>query len=70
MNGAIEVAQRAQEEIEELLADMFAGKYEDNEISLGFLTCMNNETVQVQLKVTRNPGDFLDGYGPDYDFEE
>ena len=72
MSGAVEVAQRAETEIEELLADMFAGKYEDNEISLGFLSCMNDEVVQVQLKVTRNPGDFLDGYGPDYDldFEE
>jgi len=69
MSGAIEVAQRAEEEIEELLADMFEGKHEDNEISLGFLTCMNGEVVQVQLKVTNNPGDFLDGDGPDYDVE-
>ena len=69
MSGAIEVAQRAEEEIEELLADMFEGKHEDNEISLGFLTCMNGEVVQVQLKVTSNQGDFLDGDGPYYDFD-
>ena len=69
MSGAIEAASRAKDEIEELLTDMFAGKYEDNEISLGFLSCMNGDVVQVQLKVTRNPGDFLDGYGPDYDLE-
>lgn len=70
MSGAIEVAKRAEAEIEELLADMFEGKYEDNEMSLGFLTCMNDEVVQVQLKVTSNPGNFLDGDGPDYDLEE
>ena len=69
MSGAIEVAKRAEVEIEELLADMFAGKYEDNEVSLGFLTCMNGDVVQVQLKVTSNPGDFLEGDGPDYDIE-
>ena len=69
MSGAIEVAKRAKIEIEELLADMFAGKYEDNEVSLGFLTCMNGDVVQVQLKVTSNPGDFLEGDGPDYDIE-
>lgn len=69
MSGAIEVAQRAEEEIEELLADMFAGGHDDNEISLGFLSTANGQVMQVQLKVTREPEDFLEGEGVNYDFE-
>ena len=69
MSGAREVAKRAELEIEELLSDMFAGNYQDNEISLGFLSDLNGKPVQVQLKITNFPGDFLEGEGPDYDFE-
>lgn len=51
MSGAREIAGKAVDNIEELLSDMFAGDYADNEVSLGVLLS-GKEEIQVQLKVT------------------
>lgn len=61
MSGAIEVAGTARNEVTRLIADMLSDdSYQDNEISLGTVILANGEEIQVQLKVTRNLGDFLD----------
>ena len=59
MSDARKMASLATSEIEELIADMLAGDYQDNEIALGHLSS-GESTIQVQLKITRNPKDFLD----------
>lgn len=59
MSGAIEVAERAPEVILELLADMFDGDYANNEVLLGVLKS-GNDIIQVQLKITRAPTEFMD----------
>ncbi|MBS3796701.1 hypothetical protein [Pseudoalteromonas sp. BDTF-M6] len=59
MSGAKEVAALAVDNIEPLLTDMFDGDYADNEVSLGELQS-GNEVIQVQLKITRIPRDFVD----------
>lgn len=59
MSGAREVAAYAVDNIEELVSDMLAGDYADNEVSLGVLLC-GQEEIQVQLKITRNPQDFIE----------
>jgi hypothetical protein len=58
MSGPKEVAAVAIEHIEHLLSEMFACDAPDNEIALGTLLSGNQE-IQVQLKITRNQGDFL-----------
>ena len=45
---------------------MFAGDYADNEVSLGVLVS-GKEEIQVQLKVTRSPSDFIDTDYSDWD---
>lgn len=59
MSGATEVAKTACKNVEQLIAEMLEGDFQDNEISLGRLL-LGNDEVQVQLKVTRNRSDFLD----------
>ncbi|GEK11885.1 hypothetical protein [Pseudoalteromonas peptidolytica] len=59
MSGAREVAAYAVDNIEELVSDMLTGDYADNEVSLGVLLC-GQEEIQVQLKITRNPQDFIE----------
>lgn len=59
MSGAKEVASTAIDNVESLIADMLAGNYQDNEVSLGRVRC-GKDTIQLQLKVTRNRNDFLD----------
>ena len=59
MSGAIEVAEKAVDNIEQLIVEMLEGDYQDNEVSLGRLLC-GKESIQVQLKITRNRSDFLD----------
>lgn len=66
MSGAREVAEKAVDNIEELVADMLAGNYADNEVSLGVLL-NGKEEIQVQLKVTRTPSDFIDTDYTDWD---
>jgi len=66
MSGAREIAEKAVDNIEELLSDMFAGDYADNEVSLGVLLS-GKEEIQVQLKVTRSPSDFIDTDYSDWD---
>ena len=47
---AVDVAARAKQEIEDLLAEMFEGQWPDNKILLGTLTGENSsEQIQVQL---------------------
>ncbi len=59
MSGAKEVASKATENIHDLITDMLSGDHLDNQVSLGRLLC-GKEQIQVQLKVTRHPPDFLD----------
>lgn len=59
MSGAIEVAEMAPKVILELLTDMFAGDYPNNEVLLGVLKS-GNDRIQVQLKITREPTEFMD----------
>lgn len=58
-----EIAATAIENIEQLLTDMFAGDYANNEIALGLLL-NGKEEIQVQLKITRSSSEFID---TDYD---
>jgi hypothetical protein len=59
MTGAQEVAKKAIDNIDDLIVDMLAGNYLDNEVSLGRVIC-GGEELQIQLKVTKNRCDFLD----------
>ena len=59
MSEAKAVAAEAEDYIEQLLIEMFEGKYPDNEILLGTLLS-GEDRIQVQLKITRNPEDFMD----------
>ncbi|MFT5852143.1 MAG: hypothetical protein ACI87J_002119 [Colwellia sp.] len=63
MSAAKEVAEKATDNIETLLRDMFAGDYANNEVSLGVLL-NGKEEIQVQLKITRTSSEFID---TDYD---
>lgn len=63
MSAAKEVAEKATDNIETLLRDMFAGDYANNEVSLGVLLD-GKEEIQVQLKITRTSSEFID---TDYD---
>ncbi len=59
MSGAKEVAAKATEVVEQLISEMLEGDYADNEIALGTLLS-GTEEIQVQLKITRAPSEFLD----------
>lgn len=59
MSEALKVAAEASDYIETLLVEMIEGDHQDNEILLGILLS-GDESIQVQLKVTRNPADFMD----------
>ncbi|GEM77509.1 hypothetical protein [Vibrio sagamiensis] len=59
MSEAQIVASEALDYIEQLLTEMFEGKHPDNEVLLGTLLS-GNDRIQVQLKVTRQPENFLD----------
>lgn len=66
MSGAREIAEKAVDNIESLLADMFEGDYADNEVSLGVLL-NGKEEIQVQLKITRDPKAFIETDYSDWD---
>ncbi|WP_125782800.1 hypothetical protein [Pseudoalteromonas rubra] len=66
MSAARDIAQFAVDNIEALLADMFEGDYANNEVSLGVLLS-GGEEIQVQLKVTRAPSEFIDTEYHDWD---
>ncbi|NOH82829.1 hypothetical protein F0249_03325 [Vibrio sp. 03-59-1] len=59
MSEGMKIAAEAPDYIEILIAEMLAGGHPDNEVLLGTLLT-GNEELQVQLKITRNPADFLD----------
>jgi len=59
MSEAQKIAAEAPDYIETLLVEMLEGRHPDNEVLLGTLLC-GDESIQVQLKITRNPADFLD----------
>jgi len=59
MSGAREVAKTAVDNIEPLIADMLAGDYPDNWVSLGRVMLEGKE-IQIQLKITTVPADFYD----------
>ncbi|MCC4854451.1 hypothetical protein PD716_08580 [Vibrio gigantis] len=59
MSEAQKVAAEAPDYIETLLVEMLEGDHPDNEVLLGALLS-GDSTIQVQLKITRNPKDFLD----------
>ncbi|MBJ2147564.1 hypothetical protein JC606_14405 [Vibrio sp. IB15] len=59
MSEAQKIAAEAPDYIETLLVEMLEGEHPDNEVLLGTLLCVD-ESIQVQLKITRNPADFLD----------
>jgi len=63
MSGAKEIAAQAVDNIEPLIRDMLAGNYNNNDVSLGVLLDGKTE-IQVQLKVTRDPTEFIE---TDYD---
>ena len=59
MSSAKQIAVKSVDNIDQLLADMFDGDYANNEVSLGVLD-NNGEAIQVQLKVTRAPSEFIE----------
>ncbi len=59
MSEALRVAAEAPGYIETLLVEMLEGDYPDNEVLLGTLLS-GNESIQIQLKITRKPEDFMD----------
>lgn len=59
MSEALKIAAEAPDYIETLLVEMLEGDHPDNEVLLGTLLS-GDESIQVQLKITRNPNDFLD----------
>ncbi|MEZ9216502.1 MULTISPECIES: hypothetical protein [Vibrio] len=59
MSEALKVAAEAPDYIETLLVEMLQGDYPDNEVLLGTLLS-GDESIQIQLKITRKPEDFLD----------
>jgi len=59
MSEAIKMAAQAPSYIETLLVEMLEGNYPDNEVLLGTLLS-GKDSIQVQLKITRNPDDFMD----------
>ncbi|MFA0604926.1 hypothetical protein [Vibrio amylolyticus] len=59
MSNAKKVADEASCYIETLLAEMFEGNYPNNEVLLGILSS-GSDTIQVQLKITRNAAEFMD----------
>lgn len=61
-----EIAATAVDNIEQLLIDMFAGDYADNEVALGVLL-NGKEEIQVQLKITRTTSEFIDTDYDDWD---
>lgn len=66
MSGAREIASKAVDNIESLLTDMFVGDYANNEVVLGVLLD-GKEEIQVQLKVTRAPSEFIETDYADWD---
>lgn len=66
MSAAREIAEQAVENIENLLTEMFEGNYANNEVSLGVLLD-GKEEIQVQLKVTRSPSEFIETDYDDWD---
>ena len=61
MSDAKEMAMKASEWIETLIAEMLEGNHQDNQIVLGELSSQSgNENIQVRLFVTRNESDFID----------
>ncbi|MFS1900017.1 hypothetical protein BCU43_000670 [Vibrio lentus] len=59
MSEALKVAAEAPGYIETLLVEMLEGDYPDNEVLLGTLLS-GDESIQIQLKITRKPEDFMD----------
>ncbi|PMN30011.1 hypothetical protein BCT35_20655 [Vibrio lentus] len=59
MSEALRIAAEAPDYIETLIIEMLQGDHPDNEVLLGTLLS-GDESIQVQLKITRNPADFLD----------
>ena len=59
MSEALKMAAEAPDYIETLIIEMLQGDHPDNEVLLGTLLS-GDESIQVQLKITRIPTDFLD----------
>lgn len=59
MSEALRMVAEAPDYIETLIIEMLQGDHPDNEVLLGTLLS-GDESIQVQLKITRNPADFLD----------
>lgn len=59
MSEAKSIAEEAPDYIETLLTELFEGNHSDNEVLLGTLMS-GDEVIQVQLRITRNPEQFLD----------
>ena len=59
MSEALKIAAEAPDYIETLLVEMLEGNHPDNEVLLGALLS-GNESIQIQLKITRKPEDFMD----------
>ncbi|STQ75518.1 hypothetical protein [Grimontia hollisae] len=66
MTNSQKIAAMATDNIVSLLREMFEGQHENNEVALGFLE-KGNEEIQVQLKVTRNPEEFIETDFDDWD---
>lgn len=66
MSASKEIASNAVENIEPLIKDMLLGDYANNEISLGVLLDGKAE-IQVQLKITRDPTEFIETDYDDWD---
>lgn len=59
MSGAREVAGEAVFKVEPLLTEMYEMKYIDNECALGTIVLPCGTEAQVQLKITKDPMQFL-----------
>jgi hypothetical protein len=59
MSGAREIAEKAVETIDTLIAEMLDGNHPDNWVSLGRVLVEGKE-MQIQLKVTAIREDFYD----------
>ena len=66
MSAAKQLAASSIDNIEQLLRDMLVGDYADNEVSLGVLQD-GKEEIQIQLRVTRTPSEFIDTDYDDWD---
>lgn len=53
------IANEASEYVDTLISEMFEGEHDNNQVLLGTVLS-GDESIQIQLIVTRKPEDFMD----------